>query len=94
MAKPKPKAEEMFTYTAEAPIGVDAGALLPGTKVKVREIVDAGEKGAHNDKDDAVVIEWEAPALVHGDNGVTLGTSPRAMSISLASFHDLFEKGE
>lgn len=92
MAKAKPKAAETYTFTAEQPIGVDSGALTAGTKVTVRETVAAAEKGAHDDSDECVVVEWESPALVQGPNGIEVGTSPRAMSIGLTEFHDLFTK--
>lgn len=92
MAKAKPQAEQTFTYAADAPIGVDAGALTPGTKVVIRETVPADEPGAHDSSEEAVVIEWDAPALVQTENGVEVGTAPRAMSIGLSQFHDLFTK--
>lgn len=92
MAKAKPQADQTYTYSAEEPVGVDAGALTPGTKVTIREVVAADEPGAHDASEDAVVVEWEAPALVQGENGVEVGTSPRAMSIGLSQFHDLFTK--
>lgn len=75
-----------YTYSGENPIGADAGALVPGTKITVRETVLAGEKGAHNDTEDSVVILWDAPALVQGANGVEVGYTERAMSISAVQF--------
>lgn len=92
MATRKPQTGETYTLSADEPIGVDAGALVPGTSVIVREVVPAGEPGAHDDSEDAVVVEWSAPALVRGDNGVELGESPRAMSFGLADFADRFTK--
>lgn len=92
MAKAKPQAEQAYTYTAEQPLGVDAGALTPGTKIQVREVVPADEPGAHDGSEESVVVEWDAPALVQTENGVEVGTAPRAMSVGLAQFHDLFTK--
>lgn len=86
-------AGDTYTYSGEEPIGVDAGALTPGTTVTVRETVAAGDPGAHDDSEDCVVIEWEAPALVQGENGVEVGSAPRAMSISTEQFNDMFTKG-
>lgn len=82
----QPKAGGAFKYNGTDPIGSDSGALVPGTKVTVREIVPAGVKGAHDDTEDAAVIEWEAPALVQGENGAEVGYVTRAMSIGVASF--------
>jgi hypothetical protein len=84
MAHPKPGGA--YVYRGTDPIGTDSLALTPGTHVKVREVVSAGEAGAHDDSEDSVVIEWESPALVQGENGMELGTSPRAMSIGVAHF--------
>lgn len=84
---------DRYTYSGKAPIGADAGALVPGTAVRIRETVPAGEPGAHDDSEDSIVIEWDAPALVQGENGVEVGTAPRAMSIGAAQFGDLFTKG-
>lgn len=85
MAKPQEGAD--FTYDGAEPIGVDSGALMPGTVVTVREVVAAKESGAHNHREDAAVIEWDAPALIRVDGGgVELGTSRRAMSVSVVDF--------
>lgn len=80
-----------YTYNGE-PIGVDAGALTPGTVVTVRETVPAGEPGAHDDTEDAVVVEWTSPALVRTDKGVEVGDAPRAMSVSVQRFRDAFQE--
>lgn len=81
-----PKAGGSFKYNGDEPIGTDSGALVPGTQVTVREIVAAGEKGAHDDSEDAAVIEWDAPALVQGENGMEVGSVTRAMSIGVDEF--------
>lgn len=60
----KPKPGGRYRYVGAIPLGVDAGQLLPGTVVTVREVVDADEIGAHDGNEDAVVIEWEAPGTV------------------------------
>lgn len=80
-----------YTYSGEQPIGADSGALTPGSTVRVREQVSAGTKGAHNNDEDAVVIVWDAPALVQGDNGVEVGYVERAMSISTTQFKSDFK---
>lgn len=79
-----------FTYSGEASIGADAGALVPGSKVRVREQVAADEKGAHDGSEDCVVIVWDAPSLVQGENGVEVGFAERAMSIGLSQFQSEF----
>lgn len=60
----KPKAGDVYRYVGTTPLGIDAGALLPGTEVTVREVVEAGTPGAHDNTEDAVVVEWEAPGTV------------------------------
>lgn len=67
MAPRKPKAGDEYVYVGSAPLGIDNGALLPGTTVTVREYVDAGEPGAHDDEEDAIVVEWDAPGTVITD---------------------------
>lgn len=92
----KPQAGDRYVYTGEEPIGVDAGALLPGTVVTLRNVgtedepsavVKADEPGAHDDRSDAVVVVWEAPSIVIGDDGkMKAGVTERAMSIPLTSY--------
>lgn len=60
----KPKAGDVYRYLGPAPLGIDAGALLPGTEVTVTAVVPADEAGAHDDSEDAVVISWEVPGTV------------------------------
>lgn len=67
MAPRKPKAGDVYRYVGATPLGIDAGALLPGTEVTVREVVEADEPGAHDGTEDAVVVEWEAPGTVVTD---------------------------
>ena len=88
-----PKQGDTYTFSAAEPIGVDANALFPGQQITVREVVDAGEVGAHDSSEDAVVVEWDAPALVRTEKGVEQGTAPRAMSIGLEQFAESFTKG-
>jgi hypothetical protein len=73
MTPRKPQAGDRYRYVGELPLGVDAGQLLPGTIVTIRNVgseekplgvLPAGEKGAHDDTEDAVVVEWEAPGTV------------------------------
>lgn len=86
----QPKVGGSFRYNGDEPIGVDAGALIPGTIVTVREIVPAGEPGAHDDTEDAAVIEWTSPGLVSDDEGMSVAEVPRAMSVGVDAFPDLF----
>jgi hypothetical protein len=92
MAKANPKSGETYTFTGEAPLGADAGALLPGAEVEVREFVAADEVGAHDNSEAAAVVEWDAPSLVMTEDGWAQGTARRAMSIGISQFHDLFAK--
>lgn len=92
MARRKVSEGSEYTYTGSDPIGADAGALVSGTKVTIRDIVPAGEMGAHDNVEDSVVIVWPAPALVQGENGVEVGYVDRAMSISSAQFAEQFEE--
>lgn len=57
MTAAKPKPGETYTYTADKPLGTDPGAIPPGTKVTVREVVKAATTGAHDDTEDAAVVE-------------------------------------
>lgn len=53
-----------FRYVGNEPLGQGPGTLFPGTVVNVREVVPADEPGAHDDQEDAVVIEWEEEDVV------------------------------
>ena len=75
MTKPKPG--DKFRYSADEPLGNDPGAIKPGTKVQVREVVSAGTTGAHDDSEDAVVVET---------------TQGRAWSVGLSVFSDDYTK--
>lgn len=93
MPKTKAPSEgDRYRFTADA-VGTDAGRVSPGTVVTVREVVPASEPGAHDDSSDAVVVEWTEPTLGVDDNGepAVLDT-PRAWSVSVDEFTDLFEK--
>jgi hypothetical protein len=56
-----------YTYSGETAIGVGPGSLAPGTPVRVREVVPADVPGAHDDTEDAVVIEWDEEDAVVTD---------------------------
>lgn len=64
MPKSSPKQGGTYTYEGERIGQRDDTALYPGTVVTVREVVPADVKGAHNDNEDAVVIEWEAEGQI------------------------------
>jgi hypothetical protein len=73
MTPRKPQAGDRYRYVGELPLGVDAGALLPGTVVTIRNVgteekpkgvLSADEKGGHDDTEDSVIVEWEAPGTV------------------------------
>lgn len=74
-----------YEYVGDT-IGVNAD-MKPGTVVTVREVVDADTPGAHDDSEDAVVIEWETPSLVTDENGdPQVGHVKRAMSFGVDRF--------
>ena len=80
-----PKVGDVYTFTADEPLGIDDKALLPGTKVVVRDLVDADTPGAHDDQADAVVVEWEDTGIVIDDDGrKRRGTILRSMSVPVA----------
>jgi hypothetical protein len=54
-----PEAGDAYTYSASEPLGNDPGSVAPGTRVTVREVVPADVQGAHDDSEDAVVVETE-----------------------------------
>lgn len=76
MTPRKPQAGDRYRYVGELPLGIDAGQLLPGAIVTIRNVgteekpagvLPADEPGAHDDTEDAVIIEWEAPGTVITD---------------------------
>lgn len=87
-----PQAGEVYTFTGDTPLGADAGALLPGARVTVRETVTASTPGAHDDSETAAVVEWEAPSLVSTGDGWEQGTATRAFAIGVTDFAKLFTK--
>lgn len=87
----QPQAGGKYVYNAADPLGIDSGALVPGTKVRVREVVPKGVAGAHDDTEDAAVIEWEVPSLIQGKDGAEVGMSTRAMSIGVTLFAQIFK---
>lgn len=89
-----PKAGDSFRLTQDN-LGDGPGAIYAGQQVTVREVVDADQPGAHDDSEDAVVIEWTEPGPVRGDDGrVKMGEVPRAVSIGVAQFHEMFEEAK
>lgn len=92
MPRSKPEVGGTFSLTGGG-IGDGPGALYPGQVVTVREFVAADEPGAHDNTEDSVVVEWSEAGPVLGDDGkVTRGETPRAVSVSAASFTELFTK--
>lgn len=81
-----------YRFDGETPIGIDSNALPVDQVVEVREVVQADITGAHDDSEDAVVVEWDAPALVRGENGMEVGSTRRAMSIGMSFFETNFVK--
>lgn len=81
-----------YTFTGDT-IGNDAGRIVTNTVVTVREVVPAATTGAHDDSEDAVVVEWQEPALGVNDQGEpAIIESPRAWSVGTNVFSDLFKK--
>lgn len=86
---PKPGA----TFRLTSALGVGPGSLMEGQEVTVREVVDAEDPGAHDNTEDAVVVEWQEPSLVLGDEGRPVsGMANRAVSVSVDQFRELFEE--
>lgn len=77
------------------PIGNPPGHIAPGTVMKVREVVDAGEIGAFDDSEDAVVFEFEEPTLVFNEESgdPEIGYANRAWSVGVSELQSLFKKG-
>lgn len=87
-----PKAGDKFRLAADN-LGDGPGAIYAGQGVTVREFVPASESGAHDDTEDAVVIEWTEPGPVMGDDRkVTMGQVPRAVSVGAEQFATMFEE--
>lgn len=86
-----PEVGERFRLSA--PLGAGTGALIRGQVVTVREFIEASTKGAHDDSEDALVVEWDEPAQILGDDGEpTAGFVRRAVSVGVSQFDSLFEK--
>lgn len=66
--------------------GTDYLALKAGSEGVVRELVPADVPGAHNDHEDAVVLEFEHPEafMEAGEARVVLGR--RAVAFAVADF--------
>lgn len=59
----------------------------------VRDVVSADTIGAHDDSEDAVVVEWtEEGPIMDTERSVTRGQVPRAVAISVSQFAELFEQ--
>lgn len=83
----KPKPGDTYRLSTEEPLGTDAHAIPSGTLVTVREIVPADTIGAHDDSEDAVVVETTVPALSYDEDGKPyVGETTRAWSVGLAQF--------
>lgn len=54
---PRPKSGETYKLATDEPLGNGPDAIKPGTTVTVREIVKADTPGAHDNSEDAVVVE-------------------------------------
>lgn len=65
-----------FLYVGTEPVVQDDGSVTEvpgpplGTRVKIRDIVDADEAGAHDNEEDSVVIEWTEAGTVAQDEPV------------------------
>jgi hypothetical protein len=86
----KPQAGQSYKLTGET-IGTEPGAIKTGAVGKVREVVPAKEPGAHDDKEDAVVLEFSEPTLVMEDGAPKVGEAIRAVSFGLDFFSENFE---
>lgn len=95
-----PKAGSTFAFKGvtnddgnRTALGNEPGAVKIGTVVTVREVVKADESGAHDGKEDAVVVEWDEPSLGYDhNNNPVVATAKRAWAVGADSFDDLFEK--
>jgi len=59
--------------------GIDFLGVDSGTEFAIREVVKAKDRGAYDDSEDAVVVEWHQ------------GNSVRAVSFGLSMLDDYFE---
>jgi hypothetical protein len=87
MTMTKPKPGDKYRLATEEPLGIDF-PIMPGTIVTVREIVKADDPGAHDNTEDAVVVEGEPFAIVVTDEDGTpqIGYTARAWSVGLDEF--------
>lgn len=93
MSKPKPKPGDAYRLSTEGPLGTDQHAIPTGTLVTVREIVKADTIGAHDDSEDAVVVEAPMPALSYDEDGKPyVGETLRAWSVGLERFDTDYTK--
>lgn len=86
---PKPQPGDRYTYSAEEPTGLPGSPAIvrPGTVVTVREVVPADTPGAHDDSEDAVVVEHAEPQVGYDDDGTPeIVYAPRAWSVGLKAF--------
>lgn len=87
---PKPKPGDRYEYQGEV-FGGDLHAIQPGTVMQIREFVAAKTKGAHDDKEDSVVLELEEPSIVYQDGKPVVGSYQRAISFGEGFFKDNFK---
>lgn len=71
------------------------GGPPAGTAVRVLGVYPPGTPGVGDTDDgsDAVVIEWDEPGLVQGDDGLEVGATSRSMSVPASSWSDTFTSG-
>lgn len=83
----KPKPGDTYRLATDEPLGNGELAIPPGTLVTVREIVKAEDPGAHDDTEDAVVVEGEQyPIVLDRGNGPEVAYTARAWSVGLEAF--------
>lgn len=95
-----PKTGTKFTFNGVADddgnlraFGNEPGAVKIGTEVEVVELVSAKTAGAHNDREDAVVVQWGEDALTTADDGSSRVVSvPRRWAVGVGQFDELFTK--
>ena len=69
------------------------GTIYAGQEVRIREVVEASTPGAHNDREDAVVVEFEEDSPVLNEEGkIVRGKAVRSTSIASDQFLTLFEE--
>ena len=90
-----PKSGDVYVYTGTETIGNGPGSIRPGQTFTVREVVDANQNGAHDDSEDAVVLEFDDPEPTVGltdDGEPSVVHARRAWSVGVDQFNAEFEK--